>query len=950
MTLFRLNTFTFQSQKLNVCLSMHECFSRTLVNVFRTKFRPSTHLPEFLLPVVANPPCRKSNFSSAKQPPLIWVKKDRKKAVGTHQPSLTLDTSVSQTPSQTAPERLGDDTEGALFSQEVGRMSQSAVRLATTLLHKQDTGKDLLYYLGFESWERGVSIVKKLLEELPEDVQPIKLMQNISWNTPGSLDEASANPIWASIQDEADVSVGQTFDAIIDSWNPTVAEHGLRKRTLGLILKSLGKLILESSRGIKERDTLLPYILQILSHLHHAGVIPDSVYSYYKSVDKTALSQPPLLHLLSSQILNSLSDAAWKAHSARVARNTQAGNAQYFLGFEIPGSAFKVEVASLGVEVWLELVLWTCLHGGWIAEGASIINEMLTRYQEWSILTLDHNNGLVDLDLRRAEVDKTISCEILTAFVDALIDSVHVGVGARGLTAETVLQHLQVIKSALDQRNLGLVNTNWNAVLVRLLESEGVSIQEDPIKALEMARLTTVFGEELAYENQPLMLSAGPIYLHDPSAASIGFLHRAIEQFTKQTNIAGTLTAFEYLQRLTDINKQRAIASFVTLQDAKNGLTTSGVDSAEVTEIPLDFPGFFPLIPTHLLGDVLDLATDSAAYDFGNWLLYSNELDGPLIPELLYQDSAIGPALVRFGTLQGNKTLVERVLEIHQYSAIRHNTPVQSKIMYAFLQAQIENRRWRSVERILNQLLTRVPSFYNASLLSLFAKALIFQTKDIIMVNTDLVSVDDEAKDIATIFRNLIQRKYGLLSSPLPQQVNRILAILCTGDAKWKGFCSDLWVQGQTSSLLDFDVGAFNNILEAICEVHGSLAGYRLFRIWCTDIANPPSASRRTLDATKRIPLSKPSRAVNYDTEHPVIRLSHLDLPVSFRDRFRPDLSTIRIILRKALQEREDPSSIHEHRRELQKVVDWSQKAMRSLSLTKKEVHYELLAARKKIG
>ena len=97
-----------------------------------------------------------------------------------------------------------------------------------------------------------------------------------------------------------------------------------------------------------------------------------------------------MLNLFSSRILTSLSDAAWRAHEKLVVEEAKAkGGEQLSLRPEIPGTAYRVYVSGLRSEVWLELILWSCLHRGWISEGTAILRAMYAapKAREWKPLS-----------------------------------------------------------------------------------------------------------------------------------------------------------------------------------------------------------------------------------------------------------------------------------------------------------------------------------------------------------------------------------------------------------------------------------------------------------------------------------------------------------------------------------------------------------------------------------
>ena len=186
------------------------------------------------------------------------------------------------------------------------------------------------------------------------------------WNGEISLDQLTENSI------EIDVSMsgrtglsdqklntrdtGLHHSAVSDSF-----EHQLqlRRNALGVVWRSLGAMTISCADG-----TIRPEILEIVAHLHHSGIMPASIYSRKPRLDETAIQQPPTLHLLSSRILTSLSDAAWRAHERIVLEQAKVNvNKSLPLRPELPGSAYRISVSGLRAEIWLELILWSCLHG-----------------------------------------------------------------------------------------------------------------------------------------------------------------------------------------------------------------------------------------------------------------------------------------------------------------------------------------------------------------------------------------------------------------------------------------------------------------------------------------------------------------------------------------------------------------------------------------------------------
>ena len=120
------------------------------------------------------------------------------------------------------------------------------------------------------------------------------------------------------------------------------------------------------------------------------GIMPMSIYNQRPSPDSTAIQQPPTLRLFSSRILTSLSDAAWRAHEKMVVQEAKAKGGDYAaLRPEIPGMAYRIYVAGLRPEVWMELILWSCLHGGWVIDGVKILRMLSSEpsQRQWRSLS-----------------------------------------------------------------------------------------------------------------------------------------------------------------------------------------------------------------------------------------------------------------------------------------------------------------------------------------------------------------------------------------------------------------------------------------------------------------------------------------------------------------------------------------------------------------------------------
>ncbi|KAK5128303.1 hypothetical protein LTR85_002970 [Meristemomyces frigidus] len=699
----------------------------------------------------------------------------------------------------------------------------------------------------------------------------------------------------------------------------------LQQGVLGQIWCSLGAMIIACHDGV-----VRPEILEIIAYLHHQEIMPKSIYSQKPGTDESAIQQPPTLHLLSSRILTSLSDAAWRAHERGVVEEAKAKGGEYVaLRPEIPGMAYRVHVAGLRPEIWLELVLWACLHGGWIMEGAALLRSV---YREkpvwkplsWRSLVSSEKTGLPNWDKLdyllnttssatrdppkrpTLDVSRTLSSEVVNAYVDALLGAIDVGVGERGAPPGYILAQLNMAKGFLGRANLKLGGGSWDAIMLRFVDSQaGNSLYFNTLAAL--AGLTPRFGLEVESTNADSL----PEYVTDGSAFFVGMCHRALQLEVKSGNVEGALRVFKLLLNITDSNKRKSLEDFFhTIRHAQEkDPATAEAQLFTSNYSRINYPAFDLQIPATTLGPFLELVTDAGAYDFGKWLLYSKEVDGPLIPEHLYTDTAVAPALIKFATKVNDRALLSRLIDMRaeQNSAFGEGPTLPSNVLDTFLDTQFGLRRWDAAVRIL-ELMDDSPGLsWNVVNLATLVRTMLFLRHAVL--SGDVQSEQDlaRAQDVFAQMvrgdhsRSLYKAKFNA------EQVSVLLTVLSAVDAYWADLCLDLR-QLEGHHTFHLSATSFNLVLEGVVEAYGSVAARRLLGIfWPHTLRTAQASTRRVSEGRlapakvsrfRQNPLNTAGRQRN------LVRLpGQEDKQVVIYGGLRPDLTTVRIIFRRALDE-----------------------------------------------
>ncbi|KAL1636542.1 hypothetical protein SLS56_001127 [Neofusicoccum ribis] len=707
-------------------------------------------------------------------------------------------------------------------------------------------------------------------------------------------------------------------------------------------------------------------VLEILAHLHHSGIIPESVYHYEPPKDSHSLQQPPTLYLLSSRIMTALSDAAWRAHESAVA-SAHKSNAQYtFLGHEIPGSRYKVRTPELGSEVWLELVLWSCLHGGWAIDGATIL-EKLRNYKgnsRWSVLSW--RNILQDQDgssfrnmtwtdiwsFARARgtqanspdrfvVERTVSSEVIAAFIDRFLNLVDTGVGSRGLPFLDVYKFVTNLKDLLNRENLGLGSATWELVLVRFLESGAFDFNTEARLVSKMLYFTSKYDREHDYHNAPQKDENNPgshSYILEPSAISLGILHQTLRIHINDGNLRAAARVTWQLHALTDENKKRSIQRFFEKLNRPSDNPSTPQESFSSNTSHFHYPAYSPQIPIPLLAGLLRLATKSQEYDFARKLLYSDNYDGPLIPYELYSRSAIAAALIEYAVAADDRPLIARLVESHQ------NKPGMSlRVSEVMMENQMRINNWDSVEKIIYALASKNEGALAANAGALIAKHLLIlqgaQAK-----STKEVTEHDPIAKAASMLRRLAKAKFGNSDRERLNRFHGILCVLLSVGSEWHGFCSKLIFYHGTRkleiSLLEQD---FAQLLQGVTESRGAYAGMQLMVKWCKDVshARPLEPQSHRLESSRS---EYVLRFANLDVEKVSVTKADGSKLVLRGQRLQPRLPLMRTVYRAALASLENGSeSPFAWRAErTQEVLEWALRGLEAMGLSRRDIGYEL--------
>lgn len=822
-------------------------------------------------------------------------------------------------------------------------LTLSATDLAEVLLAAQRgnkgnvKGNDLLFHLGFEQgrWSAVVWLIKKLVDRFPiahrSDESTLNYLALWKQVTPFPTPSTKYSPIEAQ-GDSFLFSADQSYAALKNFAHPlqlesaqfgsnsvnakslneltdtpgedVVHEQNLAHDALGQIWRTLGAMT-RACAGSSIRQE----VLEIIAYLHHREIMPTSIYQYQPRMDKSAIQQPPLIPLLSSRILTSLSDAAWRAHEKLLVEEARVRLGDRSTpGPAVLAAPYRARVDELFPEVWLELILWSCLHGGWIKEGGHILNSVTTQknwkplswreyektlpptgqlnsndWDAWDYLFKTKARGAMDPpEGSIPEVQRTVSAEVVNAYIDAIAGLPSEKQLPAGMRFHPV-QKLSDLKKFLAKRDLGLTTGSWDALAIRVIENHGEVPEKTPKYTARIVELSPGLGQGLKSMNTQDL----PAYVLDSGLAMQGILNRALHGRAAAGNLQPALMIFRDMLARTDRDKQTSMTSF--MEGSKPLLRALGGHEMFTSNVTgIDYPAFNLQIPTTTLALFLDLVTQSKEYEFGRWLLYNHDADEPVIRDDQYNDPFLLPALVRFAASTQDSRLFATLRALPNFS------------IYLVLDAQMEAHRWDAATGIVEYMPKKRSGIrplprdtWTMSNLANLARVMLLQVPGAVANQAESRENLQNAKRLFSIMVEQVDPK----SVYLTVKVQTLLGALASVDEYWAKFCINLRLRSQKGHH-EFLMTTlqFNNLLEGVLAAYGSTAGRRLLNLFW------PRSSRRSYQTT-----SEPAFEARNDAKKPRIAFSLPGASPEHRavmyGALAPNVKTITMILQKALEE-----------------------------------------------
>jgi hypothetical protein len=465
------------------------------------------------------------------------------------------------------------------------------------------------------------------------------------------------------------------------------------------------------------------------------------------------------------------------------------------------------------------------------------------------------------------------------------------GVGARGATPESLVASIKTLKGFLDKNNLSLGSSAWDSIMARLIESGGFVPENRPELLLRVFELAPGFGGEVGAANASASARTEVPYFFEPTTIPLSFLHRAMRAFITNGDIQGAMATLSMLQQHTDDNKQKSVQQFFEFLRNSPQLRPDEPFTSHLP--PVDFPAFDTKLPLPLLARLLDLVTESKLYDLGRWMLFSEDLDGPLINPESHSHRNISASVVRFGTMTGeNKLVLDIIKKAGTWNEKHQQQRMPAEILTALLCSQIKLRRWdpfKDMQKYVEETSTFRP---RPIIISSFVA-------ELLRTSSDPEEVKIRGQDT---FTGLLFAWENMILSNIRDELYCVLSIMSTVDSEWKAYCSRFLAFSLRQAVC-LSTDDFNRVLSGVLDGYGSAKGKAIVETWC-HTSRRYFSPQRAPGGLPTMPTYRVTKSKEYEDRPEDIEIVQDSGPtIILQGRITPNRQTIWAIIRKVQSE-----------------------------------------------
>ena len=625
---------------------------------------------------------------------------------------------------------------------------------------------------------------------------------------------------------------------------------------------SLGSIVIDSANMAQEQqEEALNAIHRILGRIHSAGLMPEQIYSYnLLAPSASALQRPPYLKLLSARLISTLSDAAWMAQWGAMVEETSVEKAfmQSHGQREPPGRLMRSKMQPLGPEVWLEFILWCCVDGGFFQTASRLLRRIQNeKSNAWFAISwfpargLTEAGGNIDWNHLTSEADRinrlqpkdaftqmparTISAEVVLAVVEMALNSVTSDASGRG-TAFSKVQ--PILKSTLEfLEPHSLPQSYFQYLSSRISQLNGFEVRENPGELYSFTQtLDHLLSLESVVEQDEEIRISEVEQIKTKAMMYPALLQQCLDSCAWIADVRTGVEVYAAHQKSIDARVLETIASFFTSD------LDLIQDSGEIYYQPppdlYEYRSTHGQLPPSAVAGFLNMITSARLPRLGEWFIYNDEVDGPLLPFESYHLSCTGTALARFAAMSQDRHL------IYQLERSRRSTNLLPSVNFlrALCNAQITFENFPAAEKLLQELRKAITGGYSPSNVASLGAVILRLEQRLGLTRSEVDA--NLLVDARSLLERILAGEFGVNSSDqiatsttlFKHQISSLVRIFGAIPDTQLNEVAQTWRSlYQATNRRNLPSATFNVLLDAVVDCKGSQEGRILWDLFCQD-------------------------------------------------------------------------------------------------------------------
>ncbi|KAI9890956.1 MAG: hypothetical protein M1814_003457 [Vezdaea aestivalis] len=683
---------------------------------------------------------------------------------------------------------------------------------------------------------------------------------------------------------------GGPLNSLAVATSPALDARGRYRRRFdefSIVLHSLGLCLYKAAKaGNEGRLAYVEYARAIIGRIkvREPRFIPR--YRDWPSNDVRASQSPVLATVLSGSFVSNSSGA--EGDSASVQANLVSGGQKDGLLFPFR-TIYQFSHNDVGLSTCTEIFLWYCVETCNFEAGVTLLGRLarLEKQWRWTIVSRAKIQSILDsermelifgqgdeqIDMAHTKNPITgqddlvyepghglqwINADVVEALISGLVDHLWFKIGPSGEPTRQTLGYIRELSQILSRDRQELTRRSWDQIVVEILNSGNFRFERDPQLLMDLITLTQQSFQIESHDQKNARPPSNSTHLvrAKKSQAAEGLLtellKRSLDRAVKLGDVRHATKIFLRTLKTRDPARYQSLMAFVKCPKKVKVSLSAGLE-APTESVPPTIAGF----PNELVGQFLDLMTNSGLYDFVSWFLGSQDVDQPLINKSTYT-SFIGP-LLSFATTSYNSSLLAVLI-----SSLSH--PASNDIYGRVFQAWVQLGEWTAIEEYMSK--AEDPSWAwqveNATALTVA----LLHTNSRIAAGDKSTSTKSSLSGGRTILESTLCGDFGLPLAFLPsslgdvnllaeheyQKVRRryldkLIRVLSSVDPLIAELCPPVADQNLSlpARIPPLPLGVLNQLLRGICSTQTPAAGVVFVDKWYAAPPLPPKGPVSTI-------------------------------------------------------------------------------------------------------